>query len=39
MLNGDDNGYLKRDIYDYIEEEADRNLMLTPEQYAIGNKI
>ena len=39
MLNGDDNSHLNNCLYDYIEEEADRDIMITPEQYAIAHKV
>ena len=39
MLNGDENAHLNNSLYDYIEEEAERDIMITPEQYAIAHKV
>ncbi len=36
MLNKDDNHYLNNTLYDYLEEESEREILITPEQYASG---
>jgi len=36
MLNSDDNHHLNNTLYDYLEEESEREILITPEQYASG---
>ena len=36
LLNEDTNKYLTDDLYDYVEEEARKQLLLSPEDYAFN---
>jgi cell division protein FtsB len=36
LLNDDTNKYLTEDLYDYVEEEARKQLLLSPEDYAFN---